>query len=100
MNARVLDFAAAMDVDIKMTSANAHWQNGIIERNHATADLIYEKLMSENTNMKPREAINQAAFAKNSDTNQTGFSPIQLMTVMIPKFQGLAEVNPASSNLQ
>ena len=50
--------------------------------------------------MKPQEAINQAAFAKNSDTNQTGFSPIQLMTGMNPKFPGLAEVNPASSNMQ
>jgi hypothetical protein len=100
LNAKVLDFAAAMDVDIKMTSANAPWQNGIVERHHATADLIYEKLMSENSSMKPQEAINQAAFAKNSDTNQTGFSPIQLMTGMNPKFPGLAEVNPASSNMQ
>ena len=56
--------------------------------------------MKDNPNMKPQEAINHAAFAKNSDTNQTGFSPIQLMTGQNPKFPGLSEANPASSNLE
>ena len=55
--------------------------------------------MTENPSMAIQEAINQAAFAKNSDTNQTGFSPIQLMTGTNPKFPGLAEANPASSNV-
>ena len=88
-----------MDVNIKMTSAEAPWQNGFVERHHATADIIYEKLMTDNPKMTPQEAINHAAFAKNSDTNQTGFSPIQLMTGQNPTFPGLSEVNPASSNI-
>ena len=50
--------------------------------------------------MTPQDAINHAAFAKNSDTNQTGFSPIQLMTGQNPKFPGLAESNPATSNMK
>ena len=95
----VLDFAASMDLDIKMTSANSPWQNGTVERHHATCDIIYEKLMTENPTMDFQEAVNQAAFAKNSDTNQTGFSPIQLMTGSNPKFPGLSEANPASSNV-
>jgi hypothetical protein len=99
LNSEVLDFAAAMDVNIKMTSAEAPWQNGLVERHHATADIIYEKLMKDDPDMKPQEAINHAAFAKNTDTNQTGFSPIQLMTGQNPKFPGLSESNPASSNL-
>ena len=99
LNEQVLDFAAAMDVEIRMTSAEAPWQNGIVERHHATADIIYEKLMIENPKMTPQDAINHASFAKNTDTNQTGFSPIQLMTGQNPKFPGLAEANPASSNL-
>ena len=99
LNEQVLDYAAAMDVDIRMTSADSPWQNGVVERHHATADIIYEKLMKENPNMSPQDAINHAAFAKNSDTNQTGFSPIQLMTGQNPKFPGLDEANPASSNL-
>jgi hypothetical protein len=70
---QVLDFAAAMDINIKMTSAEAPWQNGLVERHHATADIIFEKLLKDNPKMSPQEAVNHAAFAKNSDTNQTGF---------------------------
>ena len=100
LNNEVLDFAAAMDVDIRMSSAESPWQNGIVERHHATADIIFEKLVLENPDIDYQEAINQAAFAKNTDTNQTGFSPIQLMTGTNPKFPGLAEANPASSNVK
>ena len=99
LNDEVLDYAAAMDITIKMTSAAAPWQNGIVERHHATCDIIYEKLMKENPSMNPQDAINQAAFAKNSDTNKTGFSPIQLMSGQNPAFPGLSEANPASSNI-
>ena len=99
LNSEVLNYAAAMDVNIKMTSAEAPWQNGIVERHHATADIIYEKLLKENPSMDPQEAVNHASFAKNTDTNKTGFSPIQLMTGQNPAFPGLAEANPASSNV-
>ena len=99
LNESVLDFAASMDVDIKMTSAEAPWQNGCVERHHATADNIYKKLMEENPDMTPQEAVNHSAFAKNCETNQTGFSPIQLMTGRNPTFPGLSEVNPASCNV-
>ena len=100
LNNEVLDFAAAMDVEIKMTSADSPHQNGVVERHHATADIIFEKLITDNPTIDRQEAVNQAAFAKNTDTNQTGFSPIQLMTGTNPKFPGLAESNPASSNMK
>ena len=82
-----------------MTAANAPWQNGIVERHHATADIIYEKMILENPNMSPPEAVNYAAFAKNSEINNTRFSALQLMMGQHPHFPGLAEANPASSNL-
>ena len=50
-----------MDTTIKMTAANAPWQNGIVERNHATADIVYEKLLMDNPKMKPQDAVNHAA---------------------------------------
>jgi transposase InsO family protein len=99
LNEQVLDFAAAMDINIKMTSAESPWQNGIVERHHATADIIFEKLLKDDPKMNPQESVNHAAFAKNSDSNQTGFSPIQLMTGTNTKFPGLSEATPASSNL-
>ena len=70
----MLDFAAYMDVTINMTSANSPWQNGICERNHATADIIFQKILLENPKMDRQEAVNFAAFAKNSEINKTRFS--------------------------
>lgn len=43
LNEKLLDFAAAMNVNIKMTRAEAPWQNGVIEKHHATADIIFKK---------------------------------------------------------
>ena len=89
-----------MDIDIKMTSAEAPWQNGVVERHHASADIIVEKLMKENPGMPPQDAIDHAAFARNSEVNQSRFSPLQLMMGQTPHFPGLAEANPTSSNLK
>ena len=99
LNEDVLNYAAAMNVDIKMTSAFSPWQNGIVERNHATADVILEKILHENPKMNVQEAINKAAFSKNSEVNHTGFSPMQLMSGQNPVFPGLAEADLASSNV-
>ena len=83
-----------------MAAAEAPWQNGVVERHHATADILFEKIMMENPNMDAQEAINHASFSKNSEINQTRFSPMQLMMGQNPQFPGLAEVTPASSNLK
>ena len=55
--------------------------------------------MLENPKMPPQEAVNHAAFARNSEVNQTRFSALQLMMGQNPHFPGLAEANQASSNL-
>ena len=72
---------------------------GTVERNHATADIIYEKVRADNPGLSPQEAINHAALAKNSEVNRSGFSALQLVMGQNPSFPGLAEVTPASSNL-
>ena len=100
LNDEMINFAASLDIHIKMTAADAPWQNGVVERHHATADIIYEKMMSENHEMLPQEAIDFASFAKNSEINQTRFSALHLMMGQNPNFPGLAEANPASSNLK
>ena len=99
LNEEVLDFAAAMDLEIKMTAAEAPWQNGIVERHHASADIIIEKYLTEDPSMDIQEAINVASFARNSETNKTGFSALQLMSGHNPHFPGLGEATPASSNM-
>ena len=100
LNDELINFAAAFDISLKMTSAESPWQNGVVERHHATADIIFEKMMLENPKMSPQEAINHASFAKNSEVNKTRFSALQLMMGQSPHFPGLAETNLASSNLK
>ena len=100
LNEEVIDFAAAQDVDIKMTAAHSPWQNGVVERHHATTDIIVDKLILENPQMSYQEAINQACFAKNSAVGQSRFSPLQLMMGQSPFFPGLSQANPASSNMK
>jgi hypothetical protein len=100
LNEEVIDYATAQDVHIRMTSANAPWQNGIVERHHATADIIVGKLIMENPAISYQDAINQACFAKNCEVGRSRFSPLQLMMGQSPFFPGLAQANPASSNLK
>ena len=99
LNEEMINYAAACDVQIKMSSASSPWQNGIVERHHATADNVYEKVKLENPSMSNQEAIDYASFAKNSEVKRTGFSPLQLMMGRNPGFPGLSEANPASSNI-
>ena len=98
LNEATLDFAAKMDIKIKMTAAEAPWQNGICERNHASADVIIDKILLEKPEMKIQDVINQAAFARNCDVNKTRFSALQLMTGLNPYFPGLGDANVANSN--
>ena len=77
-----------MNTTIKMTSANSPLQSGMVERHHATADIIYEKLRADNPTMDPQTAI------KNSDVNVSGFSPLQIILGQNPSFPGLTETTP------
>ena len=70
LNNDLIDFASKYNLSISMTAANAPWQNGIVERNHATADIIIEKLLKEDPSLSKQEAINQACLAKNSEVNK------------------------------
>ena len=99
LNEELIDFAAALNINIKMTAGESPWQNGTVERHHATCDIIVAKLRLENPSLGFQEAVNHAAFAKNCEINSTRFSPLQLMTGQSPHFPGLDEVNPSSCNL-
>ena len=90
-----MDFGASLNVQIRMTAVNALWQNGTVERHHATADVIVQKLIKLGPKISIQDTIYKAAFAKNSEINHTRFSAMQLM---MGHFPGLAEANPVSSN--
>ena len=50
--------------------------------------------------MPTQEAINHAAFARNSEINHSRFTALQLMMGQTPHFPGLSEANPTSSNMK
>ena len=98
LNDDLINFAGRYNVTINMTAANAPWQNGIVERHHATADTIIEKLLIEDPSLDRQEAINEACLAKNSEVNKSGCSALQLVSGKSPTYPGLSDQTPATSN--
>ena len=48
--------------------------------------------------MDPQVAVNYASFAKNSEVNRSGFSPLQIVMGRNPSFPGLSDASPVISN--
>ena len=91
LNDDLIDFAAAMNISIKMTAAASPWRNGSCERAHATVDRLVEKILEDDPKTDLQKAVDLACFVKNSEINQTGFSPLQLFTGRCPTFPGLSD---------
>ena len=96
----LIDFAAALDITIKMTAASSPWMNGSCERNHATVDRIVDKVLADDPKMSLQKAVDLACFVKNSEINKTGFSPLQLFCGKSPGFPGLSDCSPGSIELE
>ena len=92
-------FAAALDINIRMTAASSPWMNGGCERNHATVDRIVEKILEEDPSIALQKAVDLACFVKNSELNKSGFSSIQLTYGKSPFFPGCSDCSPGSIEL-
>ena len=82
-----------------MTAAASPWMNGSCERAHATVDRLVEKILEENPKTDLQKAVDLACFAKNTEINQTGYSPLQLLTGRAPSFPGLSDCTPANIDM-
>ena len=100
LNQDLIDFAASLDISIKMTAANSPWMNGGCERSHATVDRIVEKILEDDSTVGIQKAVDTACFVKNSEINKTGFSPIQLFCGKSPSFPGYSDCTPGSIELE
>ena len=100
LNEQLIDFAAAMDITIKMTAASGPWMNGSCERAHATVDKIVEKILDDEPKTDLQKAVNRACFVKNMEINKTGFSPLQLFCGRTPSFPGYSDCTPSSIELE
>ena len=99
LNADVIDFAASLDITVRMTAASSPWMNGSCERNHATVDRILEKILEDDPKIGLQKAVDLACFVKNTEINKTGFSPLQLFCGRSPTFPGLSDCTPSSIEL-
>ena len=100
LNDDLIDFAAALDITIKMTAAYSPWMNGSCERNHATVDKLVEKLIEDEPKIDLQKAVDIACFVKNTEISKTGFSPLQLFCGRSPTFPGLSDCTPSSIELE
>lgn len=78
------------------TGAEAPFQNGLCERNHAILDSMMLRLMLDNPSTEVNTLIKWANMAKNCLINVHGFSPNQLVFGKNPKLGVMAQSSPSS----
>ena len=95
-NYDLMGFTTKNNISIKLGPAHSPWSNGCNERNHYSADKIVDKIMESDKKVKLEEAVSIAGWTHNTNSNRSGFSPMQLVTgksVIIP---GITYSNPVN----
>ena len=99
LNETMLYLLDAYNITLRTTAAYTPNQNGLNERNHGLAEIVVASLMADDPKLTMQEAVNHAAFVRNSKINDTGYSPFQLVYGHNPKIPGVVEENhPLSLN--
>ncbi len=78
-NEEMREVASRLNVQLYTTGAESPWQNGIVERNHYSTDVVIHSVMRDYPSMRLEVALAWAVTAVNSMTNVRGFSPYQLV---------------------
>ena len=96
-NPILIDLAEKFGISLHgTTAANSPYSNGVCERNHAVVDMMMRKIKAGDPTLKDQEALEYALMAKNSETNNKGFSSYQIVYGSNPKVPGISTGNPAS----
>ena len=72
-------------INIKHTAAYAPWANGLNERNHATIDVMIEKMLEETPEVDEDMILQYAVSIRNCCMYVRGFTPAQLAIGQNPK---------------
>ena len=78
-NEEMREVASALNIQLLTTGAYSPWQNGTVERNHYSTDVIIHSVLRDYPKMSLDVALAWAVTAVNSMTNVRGFSPYQLV---------------------
>ena len=95
-NEDMREVASALDVIHQTTGANSPWQNGIVERNHQTTDIIINSIKRDYPKMSLEVALAWAISAVNSMSTVRGFSPYQLVFGRQLKLPNILDDPPAA----
>ena len=83
-------------INIKHTATYSPWANGLNERNHATIDIMMEKMLEDSPNLSDSLALQYAVSIRNCCMFINGFTPAQLAIGQNPKLpSALHDEQPA-----
>ena len=94
------EVTSVLNVYKDTTGAEAPWQNGLNERNHALADNILQQVMRDFPELDLKTALAWACSAKNSLTTVYGYSPYQLVFGKNPKLPNVINDPPPAWAIQ
>ena len=85
VNETMRDMCEKFNIKVLTTSAESPWSNGVCERLNAILGASVDKIIYE-TNCDPHTALAWAVSARNALSNNSGFSPNQLVFGFNPAF--------------
>ena len=88
------EFGNKLGIKLSFIACYSPFQNGVCERNHATVDILWEKLMADDPSLSLQQAVDLACYSKNLEINKTGFSPFQLAFGRNPRVVSNFDLTP------
>ena len=90
----MMEVTSQLGVFHHTTGAEAPWQNGSNERNHAVCDSMLHGVLNDHPEMSLNTALAWACTAKNTLSNVYGYSPYQLVLGQNPRLPNIIEDPP------
>ena len=84
-NSELTELGNQYGVIIKHTAAYSPWANGLNERNHATVDLMLQKMLLDDSSMSEDMALQYVVSVRNNFMFINGFTPSQLVFGQNPR---------------
>ena len=97
-NLTLSELGAKAGFQIQYGPAYSPWCNGTNERNHASADVIVDKIREEDRKISLPKAVAMAAWTHNSNINYSGYSPLQLVTGKSVILPGITYDTPTTNS--
>ena len=98
-NEELRELSNQFGINIKHTAGYSPWANDLNKRNHATIDMMIEKMSKVSPKLDENVALNYAVSVKNCCLYVSGFTPSQLALGQNPKLSSPFHDMPALEGL-